>query len=148
MKVERVVVDTNVLISAALSPHSSPAKVVSKVLDCYRLVFSEETFAAFESRLWRHKFDRYLSADDRGQLLHDFVAVADWVALGVAPQSWSRDCDDDKFIHTALVADASWLISGDNDLLELSSVNDVSILSPAQALQQFRAVAREQARRA
>src|SRR5699024_550026 len=107
---------------------STPAKVVSTVLDSYRLVFSEATFAEFETRLWLRKFDRYLSPEIRRQLLHDFGAVSDWVVLGADSRSWSRDPDDDKFIHTALTAAANWLISGDGDLLVLSSVNGLSIL--------------------
>lgn len=138
MKAERVVIDTNVLISAALSSRSTPAQVVALVLDRYRLVFSDETFAEFETRLWRPKFDRYLASDSRRQLLHDFAAVADWVVLAGASRLWSRDPDDNKFIHTALTAAASWLISGDGDLLVLSAVNGVSIVSPAQAFKEFR----------
>lgn len=138
MTVEPVVVDTNVLISAALSSGSTPAKVVALVLDRYRLVFSDATFAELESRLWRPKFDRYLSPEVRTQLLHDFTAVADWVEPAGELQRLSRDVDDDKFIHAALAASASWLISGDDDLLELSAVNGLSILSPAKALQELR----------
>lgn len=137
MRVERVVVDTNVLISAALSPDSTPAQLVSLVLSEYRLVFSHETFAELETRLWRSKFDRYLSPPTRVQLLHDFAAVADWVVLGHDVPAFCPDADDDKFIHTALAGEASYLISGDSDLQVLSSINGMIIGSPAWALQEL-----------
>ena len=67
MKIERVVADTNVLISAALSPLSTPALVVYHVLQHGQFVFSSETFAELETRIWRPKFDRYISIVRRRQ---------------------------------------------------------------------------------
>jgi len=136
MKIKRAVVDTNVLISAALSPMSAPAQIVGCLLQEATLVFSRETFHELETRLWRPKFDRYLNIDRRRLLLHDFAAVAQWVDLPVAPRSaYSRDPDDDVFLHTAWLGKAEWLVSGDKDLLELSSADwGFEILEPVHAL--------------
>jgi len=139
MKIERAVVDTNVLISAALSPRSPPAQIVDGLLQHATLVFSRPTFEELETRLWRPKFDRYLDVDRRRLLLHDFAAAAQWVKLPDAPiPAYSRDRDDDVFVHTALHGRVQWLVSGDKDLLELPSGDwDFEILSPAQALEQW-----------
>lgn len=75
----RVVLDTNVLISAALLPVSVPARVLHQVLARSRLVFSDATFAELETRLWKPKFDRYITLETRRALLHDLAAVAEWV---------------------------------------------------------------------
>lgn len=136
MNPERVVIDTNVLISAALVPGAVPSRVVAYVLQHQRLLFSEQTFEELRTRLHRPKFDRYLSLDDRKLLLHDFNAAAEWVALGEV-FSFSRDRDDDKFVQTALNGGARWLVSGDADLLCLGSVQTVQIMTPAQALSVF-----------
>ena len=40
-----------------------------------------------------------------------------------------RDGKDDKFIELALNGDASYLISGDDDLLVLEKIQDVSIVN-------------------
>ena len=74
MKAERFVIDTNVLISAAFSVKTSPGLVVRHVLAHAHIVFAEATFAELNTRLWRPKFDRYLSIESRKQLLHDFRA--------------------------------------------------------------------------
>ncbi|MBO1111729.1 putative toxin-antitoxin system toxin component, PIN family [Bordetella petrii] len=139
MRIERAVVDTNVLISAALSPCSAPARIVDCLLQHATLVFSRETFAELETRLWRPKFDRYLDIDRRSLLLHDFAAAAQWIDLPTAPRpTHSRDPDDDVFLHTALHGKAEWLVSGDRDLLELPPADwGFEILSPAQALQKW-----------
>lgn len=96
MKGDRFVIDTNVLISAALSADSTPARVTLWVIAHARLIFAEATFEEFRSRLWRPKFDRYLTIERRNQILHDFSAIADWVELNddALPVS-SRDPDDD-----------------------------------------------------
>ena len=136
MNPERVVIDTNVLICAALLPGATPSRLVACVLEYQRLLFSEQTFEELRTRLHRPKFDRYLSLDDRKLLLHDFNAAADWVALDEV-SSFSRDRDDDKFVQTALNGGARWLVSGDADLLCLGSVQTVQIMTPAQALSVF-----------
>ena len=136
MKVRRVVIDTNVLISAALIANSPPALAVNLALQHGRVVFSESTFAELETRLWRAKFDRYLTLEARKALLHDWRAVSDWVSPGTSTTAirHSRDADDDRFVHAALAGGAELLISGDRDLLDLGAVAGVVIVTPAQAL--------------
>lgn len=133
----RVVVDSNVWISAALMQTGTPAKLVRHVLEHGLPVFSPATFTELETRLWRPKFDRYLSMDLRGRILHDLKAAAYWVdALpSSAPQRYCRDTGDDKFIHTALAAHAPWLVTGDQDLLEAPAIAGLHVLTPAAALQ-------------
>ena len=60
-----------------------------------------------------------------------------WVAIppATAAQRFSRDEDDDKFIHMALASEARWLVSGDQDLLVINAPLPVCILTPGQALQ-------------
>jgi len=136
MKVEPYVIDTNVLISAALSAHTAPGHVVRRILAHGRILFSEATFTELETRLWRPKFDRYLSLESRKLLLHDLRAVGNWVNVppSIGARQFSRDADDDKFLHLAQAGAAGVLVSGDSDLLELVKVDGVHILSPAAAL--------------
>jgi putative PIN family toxin of toxin-antitoxin system len=135
----RVVVDTNVLLSAALSPHGVPAAFVDKVLAVGKLVFSNATFAELETRIWLPKFDRYLPMERRRSVLDDASAGAVWVDVptAIAQSAYSRDPMDDVFIHTALAARASRLISGDNDLLCLNPLDSLQILSPRAGLDEL-----------
>ena len=132
----RIVVDTNVWISAALSRDGAPGQLSRRVLAEYTPVFSEATFAELETRLWRPKFDRYLGMEVRQRILHDLSAVAFWTAIppGLAAKHWSRDPDDDHFIRAALAAQALLLVSGDADLLDVPAIDGLDILTPAQAL--------------
>ena len=118
-----VVVDTNIWISAALSTTGAPSQVVNRVLAQGRPVFSDATFEELEQRLWKPKFDRYLTLETRRAILRDAKALALWVkpAAPIAAMAYCRDADDDKFIHAALAANASWLVTGDQDLLVLAA---------------------------
>ena len=136
----RIVIDTNVLISAALSPNGAPAQLLQQVLTEHLLVFSSETFAELESRLRKPKFDRYINLDERKILLHDLSASAVWVAIApeLVAKTYSRDADDDMFVHAALAAEADLLITGDQDLLvlakHLSESYRLTVCKPAYAL--------------
>ena len=133
---KRVVLDTNIWLSAAISKSGAPAQVVRRVLQNGIPVFSKATFAELEARLWKPKFDRYLSMDTRRAILHDANAVAHWVDIpaDIAAKTYSRDPDDDKFIHTAIAASAAWLVTGDQDLLVIETPLPVRILTAGEAL--------------
>ena len=133
---KRVVLDTNIWLSAAISKSGAPAQVVRRVLQNGIPVFSKATFVELEARMWKPKVDRYLSMDTRRAILHDANAVAHWVDIpaDLAAKTYSRDPDDDKFIHTALAASAAWLVTGDQDLLVIETPLPVRILTAGEAL--------------
>ena len=135
MRAERVVFDSNVLISAVLLP-GRPFRVLEWVLENGFLIFSDASFAELASRLQRPKFDRYVSLERRRELLADLEAVADWTAITGSLQV-CRDPDDDKVLETALAGRANRLVSGDGDLLDLDPYEGLAIVTPAQFLDNF-----------
>jgi len=142
MKVEhrfKAVLDTNIWISAALSHSGAPAAVVRHVLQNGVPVFSAATFRELETRLWKPKFDRYLDMATRRNLLADANGAGLWVDIAepLASRKFSRDPDDDVFVHAAIASEARWLISGDLDLLSIEPIEGLHICTPAQAMQLF-----------
>jgi putative PIN family toxin of toxin-antitoxin system len=131
----RVVIDTNIWISAALAPSGPPAQVVRHVLRHGAPVLSPPTFAELESRLWKPKFDRYLSLEQRRDLLRNLNGAALWTDIppDLATRHFSRDPEDDKFVQTALAAEAPWLITGDQDLLSMAPIEGLLVCTPAAA---------------
>lgn len=136
----RVVIDTNVWISAFLVKTGAPAELVRLVLAHGEPVFSAATLAELDARLWRPKFDRYLDMDERQRLLRDLNSLACWITVppAIAARTYCRDVDDDKMIHAALAAQATLLVTGDDDLLCLHPLGDLNILTPRAALEQLR----------
>ncbi|MBQ1767290.1 MAG: putative toxin-antitoxin system toxin component, PIN family [Aquincola sp.] len=139
MKVDhplRVVVDTNVWISAGLNPAGAPAVLVRRVLAHAVPVFSAPCFEELRTRLWKPKFDRYMSIEFRQAMLHDLKAVAHWVEVPAELRAltYSRDPADDAWMHAAVACEAAALVTGDDDLLVLRATAPVPILSPAEAI--------------
>ena len=134
MIVKSIVIDTNVLISSVLSPKGVPAKVVRHFIQHGRILFAEETYDEFHTRLWRAKFDPYISIENRKAILLDFSNIAQWVEIS-GELKLSRDPDDDKFIEVAIKANADALVSGDLDLTDLGRIENIPIYTPAQCFE-------------
>ena len=139
MRAERLVLDTNVLISAALRRDSPPRAVVDALrAENGVLLFSEETFDELQTRLLRSKFDRYVAREHRLVYLAQLRAVSEFVSITGAKLG-CRDPDDDKMLETALMGDANCLITGDQDILEMSWLRGIPMLRPAAFLDRWRA---------
>ena len=137
MKAERVVVDTNVLISSALSLRGTPRAVIDAVRSANGvLLFSDETFAEIRTRLRRPKFDRYVDREGRELYLAQLEAVSERVAI-VGAKLGCRDPDDDKLLETALMGNADCLVTGDGDLLAMSPFHGIPVLTPAEFLERL-----------
>jgi putative PIN family toxin of toxin-antitoxin system len=135
MRAERVVVDTNVLISALLQPSGRTTAVLDAIhAGRGALLLSDETFEELASRLRRPKFDRYVDEATRHRFVADLAGVAAWVAITGAVRA-CRDPDDDKFLETAINGDADVIVTGDSDLLALDPFEGVRILTPRQFLE-------------
>jgi len=134
MKADRIVLDTNVLISAALTRTGPPRRVVDLVrADNGVLLFSDETFAELRHRILGSKFDRYLGRDSRAAFVGLLAAVAEWVPIAGA-RLGCRDPADDKILETALMGRANLLVTGDGDLLAMSPFHGIPIITPARCL--------------
>ena len=131
MRADRVVVDTNVLISAALRPHGAPRAVVEAIRTASgSLLFSDKTFEELRTRIHRPKFDRYVSREDRAVYVAQLDAVAEWVSI-VGAKLGCRNPEDDKLLETGLMGNASCIVTGDEDLLSMSPFQDIPLMKPA-----------------
>ena len=131
---ERIVADTNLLVSRLLLPQSLPAQAVRKAVDEGQLLVSDATLGELADVLSRAKFDPYVSIEDR----QDFIRVLNRVAERVivtAPIKACRDPKDDKFLEVALNGEANLILTGDRDLLALHPFRGVDILSPREYLE-------------
>src|SRR6266581_1990060 len=130
MRVERVVLDTNVLISAVLSPLGKPFACLSWVLDNATLIVSRELLDEVATRLARPKFSKYVDESRRRAFVADLALSAVQVELSGMVRV-CRDPDDDKLLEIAVVGRADCLVTGDRDLLILHPFQRIPILTPA-----------------
>ena len=97
------------------------------------LLFCQQTFEEFHSRFKRPKFDRYVNQKNRDLYLMQLVSVSEVIAITGAKLG-CRAPDDDKFLELALLGDADCLVTGDQDLLSMSSFRGIEILRPIEFL--------------
>jgi uncharacterized protein len=126
----RVVVDTNVVVSAILRDRL-PEKVLLFIISQpdFEWVASSEILTEYREVLHRPKFalpDSLLSEwDERFR-----SAVAEWPVEISVP--FPRDVKDAKFLACALAADADFLITGDSDFSEARKLGNTKIISVSQ----------------
>jgi putative PIN family toxin of toxin-antitoxin system len=95
---ERVVIDTNVLISGLLSTTSTPAKAMERAVTTAQLIATNATLRELIRKLLSPKFDRYVSSERHDTLL---LRLAPLVEIVVVLQTIraSRDPKDDRRIQ-------------------------------------------------
>lgn len=130
---ERVVIDTNVLISGLLSTTSTPALAVEKAITKAQLVATTATLRELIEKLLLPKFDRYVRRERREALLQRVASVVEIVEVLQAVRA-SRDPQDDKFLEAAVNGRANMLVTGDRDLLDLNPFRGIAIVAPANYL--------------
>jgi uncharacterized protein len=125
----RVVLDTNVLISAALKQKSTPGMAALLVERRGGLLKSLATEAQLFEVVARPYFDALIDPDARAWLsklmaVAELVPIADRVAA-------CRDPTDDKFLELAVSGRADLIVTGDRDLLVLNPFRQIPIVTPA-----------------
>ena len=127
---ERVVVDTNVLVSAALSPTSTPGRVVEAAFSLqFELVVSRRLLDETSAVLRRPKFASLIMPSQVESFIEAVEEIGAWVADPDVVEALLRDPDDDYLVALALSCGAEALVSGDGDLLEATSL-PVPVLTP------------------
>lgn len=130
----RVLIDTNVLISAALSSSGTPFKAYVKAVSYpHRGLVCEQNVDEMR-RIFNKKFPNRLAA------LEKFLSVA-LVTLELIPvptnenitETQIRDVKDRPILRAAIEAKADVLLTGDKDFLE-SGVKKPAIMTPAEFL--------------
>jgi putative PIN family toxin of toxin-antitoxin system len=131
---ERVVIDTNVLLSGLLSSTSTPAQAVERAVREDQVLASKETLRELAAKLLSPKFDRYVARGRRMALL-DRLAPNLVVVEIVQRIRACRDPKDDPFLEVAVNGSANLIVTGDRDLLALHPFRGIDILSPTAYLE-------------
>jgi putative PIN family toxin of toxin-antitoxin system len=93
--------------------------------------------AEFSDVIFRKKFDKYFLNDEERHEAVDFIAINALIYSPKITINACRDPKDDKFLELAVTAEASCIITGDQDLLVLHPFDGISILSAMDFLMTF-----------
>lgn len=106
----RVVIDTNILVSALLQPEGLPAAVLMLALSGeVQLFVSDAVFAEYDEVIRRPRFKR--SPDVIESTLQSIRKLGHWVKPGVHVEECT-DPDDNVFLECAQAAEADYLVTG------------------------------------
>jgi putative PIN family toxin of toxin-antitoxin system len=126
----RIVIDTGVLVSAALRPDSVPALALEKALLDYDACVSPATLEELRAVLSRSKFDAYLPM----ALRMDFIEGYRERAFAFEVTETVGDCvdpKDNKFLALAAVADAELIVASDPHLTAMHPWRGIAIMPSA-----------------
>lgn len=126
---QRVVVDTNTLVSGTLLVDSLPGKAVRKAITEGRLLMSEASLCELADVLARKKFDHYVSVEDREEFVRLIYRVAEVVPIVTAVYECPDEADN-RILEVAVNGDANLLVSGDQDLLRMNPFRGIPIVTP------------------
>lgn len=130
----KVVLDTNVLVSALLIPGSVPGRILQRFRDgLFTLVISGKILEEYGEVLNRPRFG--LVPEKIDILLKEIESRS----LVVIPLKRHRavpaDPDDNEFVDVAVQGKADFIVTGDAHLLDLTSFRSVAIVSPTEFLE-------------
>ena len=129
----RVVLDTNVFISALLSAKGAPAEIIRRwQAEEFNVVISPPLLDEFKRVLHYPHVQKHLSRpqEEVDVFLRRLRTVAILVEPDVSLSVIEKDPADDRVLECAVAGEASYIVSGNNHLLELGSYNDIIILNP------------------
>ena len=123
----QIVIDSNVWISAIVFG-GNPRRIFERAIsEGWTIAVSEEIFTEIR-RVLNIKFPDFVDDFENFQtLLQPYCAK---VRLGGINVTICRDEDDNRIIETALIGTAEYIITGDKDLLILSSHEKITIVTP------------------
>jgi putative PIN family toxin of toxin-antitoxin system len=133
----RIVIDTNILVSAILTPEGNPAKILKLVLEGkLNLIISpailEETRQVFNyPKLVKLLEKNKITPAEVGGFLNKMSKIAVITPGQLDVDAIPEDPADNKIIACALEGDADFIISGDHHLTDLKIFQGIKIVDPA-----------------
>lgn len=110
----KILVDTNILISAVLFPRSKPAKALVYTAENHEMVLCDQNLAEFREVLNRKA----------PQVLPDAEVLLTELSYDLIPaaphaQKLIRDVKDQPILNAAILYDIDIILTGDKDFLSL-----------------------------
>ena len=129
----RLVIDTNVFVSALISTRSIPALLLDEAGKKYSLFISKEILGEVEDVISRKKFG--FTKQKISSALEAILSYSEIINPDIKVDVIKSDPDDNKILECAIACAASYIVSGDSHLLELREYGSIKIINPKTALE-------------
>ena len=123
----RIVVDTNLFISLLIGKRSVELRKML-VSPLFTIIVSKTLIEEIREVANRPKFSRYFNLNEVEAFLEFLRGISDTFEVNEIP-SRCRDPKDDYLLELAMASEAEFLLTGDDDLLEMKQVGFCRILT-------------------
>ena len=131
----RIVLDTNVLVSAFLKPRSAPARILRLVIQGdLEIVINEDVLSEYSEVLARPKFKL---DQERIRTVIDLIRSTGISSPLLPPSFHLPDPADEPFLEAALAGRADVLITGNKKHFPKRLCKGVKIANPAEFLKEL-----------
>ncbi len=132
----KVVLDTNILASGAISAHGTLSRIVDAWRSGkFRVIVSLPIVEELERTLQKPYFRRYLTDTQTSRFLQLLQRRAAVSPITVVVHGIATHPEDDVILATAVLAKADYLVTGDSKLQQVGTYQGVAILSPRRFLE-------------
>ncbi len=133
----RIVIDTNILVSAILTPKGNPAKILKLVLEGkLNLIISPAILGETQRVLLYPRLVKLMQKNKiTKKEVYNFLGKMSKIAV-ITPGKLEIDAilddpTDNKILTCALEGEADYIISGDHHLTDLKILQGIRIVDPA-----------------
>jgi len=130
----RVVIDTNVIISALFYGGLPNAVLELVANDKIQHIASEEIIAEYKEMV--EKIACKTSVSNKTTALNILLSKMELIYT-TSDIKICRDPDDDKFINCAIDGKCKYIVSGDKDLLVLKNFEDIEIMTVREFMEEW-----------
>ncbi len=138
----RIVVDTNILVSAVLKKQSRPAAIIDAVINGGLLLISSHAILKGARRVFSYPKLQILLKKNQvtGKEIDNYIDAISKLAILVPGKLKldviKNDPSDNEFLICAVEGQADFIVSGDRHLTDIKLFQDIQIINPAEFLGQ------------
>jgi putative PIN family toxin of toxin-antitoxin system len=133
----KIVLDTNVFVSALINPHGKPAQILNYVFENKIRLFTSPSIIeelqrvlSYPKLVKRHGLEK----QELKEFISDLLSIMSLVEGKKAIQLIAEDPADNNYLSCAVDAKADFIVSGDTHLLNLGEYEGTQIITPTQFL--------------
>jgi putative PIN family toxin of toxin-antitoxin system len=129
----RIVLDTNVLISALIKEGKSK-RLLSEILQNHELVISKEILEEVAVTANKPRLQKYIEQENIADFLRDLASSASIIRIRSRFKVIDEDPVDDVMLRTGNDGKASFVVSGDIHLLDIGRFRRIRIVTVSEML--------------
>jgi len=134
----KIVLDSNVFVSALINPRGKPAQILNYVFENKIRLFTSpsiieelERVLSYPKLVKRHGLEK----QELKKFVSDLLSILSLVEGKKAIEVIAEDPADNNYLSCVVDAKADFIVSGDIHLLNLREYEGIQIITPAQFLE-------------